>query len=146
MQRSTQIFYFNLRRDHQKYILWASRLWVGRRKEPILGYVPRNYEKNNSGSEELNTNLHLRNENLNLRSNVISLYPVSEKLWDLLYFEELTRKAVITRNTAAFWTNRPKRTSKSRGTRWAASTRPTWVTISTSRSGETRKTDSSLRP
>ena len=28
-----------------KKILWASRLWVGRRKEPILGYVSKNYEK-----------------------------------------------------------------------------------------------------
>ena len=32
-------------RDHRKNILWASRLWVGRRKEPILGYVPKNDEK-----------------------------------------------------------------------------------------------------
>ena len=32
---------------------WALRLWVGRRKEPILGYVPKNYEKNNSGSKGL---------------------------------------------------------------------------------------------
>ena len=37
-----------LRRDHQKNFLWASRLWVGRQKEPILGYVPKNDEKNNS--------------------------------------------------------------------------------------------------
>ena len=36
-----------LRRDHQTNFLWASRLWVGRRKEPILGYVPKNDEKNN---------------------------------------------------------------------------------------------------
>ena len=36
-----------LRRDHQKNFLWASRLWVGRRKEPILGYVPKNDEKKN---------------------------------------------------------------------------------------------------
>ena len=38
-------FDFNLRRDHQKNFLWASRLWVGRRKDPILGYVAKNYEK-----------------------------------------------------------------------------------------------------
>ena len=31
-----QNFDFNLRRDHQKNFLLASRLWVGRRKEPIL--------------------------------------------------------------------------------------------------------------
>ena len=27
--------------------LWVSRLWLGRRKKPILGYVPKNDEKNN---------------------------------------------------------------------------------------------------
>ena len=31
----------------KKNFLWASRLWVGRRKEPILGYVPKNDEKKN---------------------------------------------------------------------------------------------------
>ena len=45
---------FNLRRDHRKKFLWSSRLGVGRRKEPILGYVPKNYEKENSGSKGLN--------------------------------------------------------------------------------------------
>ena len=35
-----------IRRGHQKNFLWASRLWVGRRKEPILGYVLNNDEKN----------------------------------------------------------------------------------------------------
>ena len=41
------IFYcdFKLRRDHRKNFLWATRLWVGRRKKPILGYVPKNAEK-----------------------------------------------------------------------------------------------------
>ena len=34
-----------LRRDHKKKFLWALSLWVGRRKEPILGYVPKNDEK-----------------------------------------------------------------------------------------------------
>ena len=36
-----------LRRDlqKQKNFLWASRLWFGRRKEPILGYVPKNDDK-----------------------------------------------------------------------------------------------------
>ena len=34
---------------------WATRLWVGRRKEPILGYVPKNDKnKKNSGSKGLN--------------------------------------------------------------------------------------------
>ena len=40
-------FNFILRRDHQKNFLWASRLWVGRRKKLILGYVPKNVEKKN---------------------------------------------------------------------------------------------------
>ena len=48
-----QNFDFNLRRDHQKNFLWASRLWVGRRKEPILGNVPKNDEKKNSVHKEL---------------------------------------------------------------------------------------------
>ena len=39
---------FLAQQDHQKNFLWASRLWVGRRKEPILGYVPKNDEKKNS--------------------------------------------------------------------------------------------------
>ena len=29
----------------KKNFLWSSRLWVGRRKEPILGYVPKKDEK-----------------------------------------------------------------------------------------------------
>ena len=29
----------------KKNFLWASRLWVSRREEPILGYVPKNCEK-----------------------------------------------------------------------------------------------------
>ena len=36
-----------------KKFLGALRLWVGRQKEPILGYVPKNCEKNNSGSNGL---------------------------------------------------------------------------------------------
>ena len=39
---------FNLKEGiHKKNFLWSSRLWVGRRKEPILGYVPKNDEKKN---------------------------------------------------------------------------------------------------
>ena len=48
-----QNFDLNLKRDHQKNFLRASRLWVGRRKEPILGYVPKNCERKNSGSNGL---------------------------------------------------------------------------------------------
>ena len=46
-------FNFEIRRDHQKNFLWASRLWVSRRKEPILSYAPKNNEKKNSGSKGL---------------------------------------------------------------------------------------------
>ena len=40
-----QNFDFKKRRDHQKNFLWATRLWVGRRKEPILDYGPKNEKK-----------------------------------------------------------------------------------------------------
>ena len=53
MASFSKTFDFNLRRDHQKNFLWASRLWVGRRKEPILGYVPKKDEKKNSGGKGL---------------------------------------------------------------------------------------------
>ena len=53
MASFSKTFDFNLRRDHQKNFLWASRLWVGRRKEPVLGYVPKNDDKKNSGGEGL---------------------------------------------------------------------------------------------
>ena len=33
---------------------WASDLWVGRRKEPILGYVAKNDEKKNLVHKGLN--------------------------------------------------------------------------------------------
>ena len=46
-------FDFNLRSDYQKNFLWASRLWVGRQKEPILGYVSKNDENKNSGLKGL---------------------------------------------------------------------------------------------
>ena len=48
-----QKFRFQFKKGSSKNFLWASRLWVGRRKEPILGYVPKNYKKKNSGSKEL---------------------------------------------------------------------------------------------
>ena len=53
MASFSKTFDFNLRRDHQKNFLWASRLWVGSHKEPILGYVPKNDEKKNSGGKGL---------------------------------------------------------------------------------------------
>ena len=40
--------------NHQKNSYEESRLCVGRRKETMLGYVPKNDEKNSSGSEGLN--------------------------------------------------------------------------------------------
>ena len=36
---------FNFRRDHKKKFLLGSQLWVGRRKKPIFGHVPKNDEK-----------------------------------------------------------------------------------------------------
>ena len=36
-----------LRRDHQKNFLWASRLWDGRRKEPILSCCPEKRQQKN---------------------------------------------------------------------------------------------------
>ena len=44
----TQNFDFNLRRDYQKEILWASRLWVDRRKEPISYAMSRKTTKRRS--------------------------------------------------------------------------------------------------
>ena len=40
-------FQFYFKKGSSKKILWALRLWVGRRKEPILGYVSKNDEKKN---------------------------------------------------------------------------------------------------
>ena len=55
-------FYSILRRDHQKIFLCASRLWVSKRKEPILCYVMKNDEKKNLGHKGLkkmkNSKLH----------------------------------------------------------------------------------------
>ena len=41
----TEISICILRRDHQKYFLWEWRLWVGRQKDPIIGYAPKNDKK-----------------------------------------------------------------------------------------------------
>ena len=41
------------RRDHRKNFLWASRLWFGRRKEPLLGYISKINMKQNSGTNGL---------------------------------------------------------------------------------------------
>ena len=49
---------FNSKRDHPKNFLWALRLWVGRREEPILGYVPKNDEKKNSEGKGLSWQEH----------------------------------------------------------------------------------------
>ena len=45
----SQNFDFNIRRDCQKSFLWGTRLSVGRRIEYIIGYVPKNGEKNSGG-------------------------------------------------------------------------------------------------
>ena len=47
------MFWFQFKKKkNQKHFLWASQLWVGKREEPILGYVPKNNEKKNSGAKE----------------------------------------------------------------------------------------------
>ena len=38
-------FFLNKEGIIEKKIPWAPRFWVGRREEPILGYVPENDEK-----------------------------------------------------------------------------------------------------
>ena len=43
--RSAKILILNKEGIIEKKFLWALRLWVGRRKEPILSYVPKNDEK-----------------------------------------------------------------------------------------------------
>ena len=48
-----QNFDFKIRRDQGKNFLWAPRLWVGRRQEPILGYVSKIDRKNNSDHKGL---------------------------------------------------------------------------------------------
>ena len=60
--RSTQLspfteiqFYF--KKGSSKKFLWASRLWVGRRKEPILGYVRKKRRKNEFGPLRVNITL-----------------------------------------------------------------------------------------
>ena len=50
-------FWFQFKKGSPKKILWASRLWVGRRKETILCYVPKNYVKKNSCSKGLKLKL-----------------------------------------------------------------------------------------
>ena len=61
-----------LRTDHQKNFRWASHLWVGRRKEPILGYVPKNDEEKNLVLKGLNiTNLQLLANSLSTTGNIL---------------------------------------------------------------------------
>ena len=45
----SQILILILEGIFKKNFLWASRQWVCRRKEPILGYVPKQDEKNSGG-------------------------------------------------------------------------------------------------
>ena len=92
----SQNFYFNLRRDNNnKKILWASRLWVGRRKEPILAYVPKNYEKKkNSGCKGLICTWNFR---ATFRSFNISLSHLKQKL-----VEKLSKKHINNLNYKHF--------------------------------------------
>ena len=48
-----QKFGFQFKKGSSKKILWAKNLWVGRRKEPILGYVLKNDVQKNSGGKGL---------------------------------------------------------------------------------------------
>ena len=57
MRRSAKILILIWEGIIKKIFLWASRLWVGRRKEPTLGYVEKLRKKKNSGSKGLNTKL-----------------------------------------------------------------------------------------
>ena len=51
---AVQKFWFKFKKGSSKEIpISVATIWVGRRKEPILDYVPKNYEKNNSGSKGL---------------------------------------------------------------------------------------------
>ena len=50
MQRSAKILIL-IWEEIIKKIPMSVELWVGRRKEPILCYVAKNYEKKNSGSK-----------------------------------------------------------------------------------------------
>ena len=44
IRRSAKIFIL-IKEGSSKKFIWASRLWVGRRKEPILSFIMKNYEK-----------------------------------------------------------------------------------------------------
>ena len=48
MRRSGEILILNEEGITEKSFLWESRLWVGRRKGPILGYIPKNDKKMNA--------------------------------------------------------------------------------------------------
>ena len=50
----TKNFDLKKRRDHRKNFLWSSRLWIGRRYEPLLSYIPEFNWKQNSGTNWLN--------------------------------------------------------------------------------------------
>ena len=56
-----QNFDSKIRRAHQKNFLWASRLWVGRRKEPILDYVQKNDKKKEFKQSRVKENENLQN-------------------------------------------------------------------------------------
>ena len=52
MPSFSKTFDFNLRRDHQKFS-YERRDYESVDEEPILGYVPKNDEKKNSGGKGL---------------------------------------------------------------------------------------------
>ena len=66
VKRTDTPAYLPIPRDHQKFFLWTSRIWVGRRKEAILGYVPKNDEKKNLVYKGLSTLIPPSQPNLGL--------------------------------------------------------------------------------
>ena len=50
---ANQNLYFNIQRDHGKKFPWAMRLWIGRRRDPILGNISKFEWKTVSSSNGL---------------------------------------------------------------------------------------------
>ena len=74
-----------LRRHHQKNFLWALRLWVGRRKEPILGYVPKNDEEKNLVHKGLSPNKFWNFKLVYIKYIINSLYFLKPNLYIYAY-------------------------------------------------------------
>ena len=68
-------FHFKIRRDNEKKIIWAPRLGVGRRWEPILGYISKIEGKQNSGSKVLTPKFNVDPEVMLINSGHGSINP-----------------------------------------------------------------------